>query len=76
VEMQNPLAVGRINLQAGLEMKKHYEEQQAKQGRGVTVFGKDMKLPLKSYPAGDDDCCETLHELRWERMPESELKEY
>jgi len=75
-EMQNPLAVGRINLQAGLEMKKHYEEQQAKQGRGDAVFGKDGKLPVKNFPTAEDDCNELLHDARWERMPVLELKEY
>jgi len=74
--MQNPLAVGRINLQAGLEMKKHYEEQQTKQGRGDAVFGKDVKLPTKTFPAAEDDCYDLLHEARWERMPVQELKEY
>jgi len=74
--MQDPLLVGRVSLQASLELKKHHEEQQAKQGRGDAVFGKDGKIPTKNFPAAEDDCSDILHDARWERMPIAEIKEY
>jgi hypothetical protein len=75
-EMQDPWNVGQITITAALDIKRHYEELTAKQGKGDAVFGKDNKPPVKNFESGQDDCCDILHVARWERLPISELKAY
>jgi hypothetical protein len=75
-QMQDPRMVGKLTIAEALEVKNHFEKQQAKQGRGDAVFGKDNKIPTKRFAAGEDNCCDILHEARWERLPVEELKNY
>jgi len=75
-EMKDPLIVGTMDFKTALDFKRHHEELLAKQGKGDSVFGKDNDLPAKNFAAGSDNCNNILHEVRWERMPVSELKEY
>jgi hypothetical protein len=74
--MQDPSLVGKIDIKAAIDLMVHYQNQQAKLGKGDAVFGKDSNPPVKRFEMGEDNCCDILHEARWERLPISELKTY
>lgn len=40
-----------------------------REGKGEAVFGKDSALPVKTFAAGDDNCNNVLHPVRFERAP-------
>jgi hypothetical protein len=62
--MRDPAVVNGMELEVLLTYKKNHEDQVVREGKGREEFGKDRKLPTRSFPAQDDNCMELLHDVR------------
>ena len=71
--MQHEETVNAMTLENVFAYKQHFEQQTKKEGKGDSSFGKDRKLQKKRFEAEDDNCCEALHSVRFERGPMVEL---
>ena len=67
--MQHEETVNAMTLENVFAYKQHFEQQTKKEGKGDSSFGKDRKLQKKRFEAEDDNCCEALHSVRFERGP-------
>jgi len=65
-----------MKLETAMAVMDCYERKQKKDGKVDAVFGKDNPIQLKSWPAADDNCADTLHGIRFERGPTVERKKY
>lgn len=52
-----------------MEFKKHWDQQNKRDGAGQAMFNKDAKPPAVHFSAGDDNCDDVLHPVRWCRNP-------
>ena len=74
--MQHMETVNAMSLDNVFAYKLHFELQTRKEGKGDSSFGKDKKLPDKRYEAGEDNCLDKLHPVRFERGPMAEEDTY
>jgi hypothetical protein len=63
--MKDPAVVNGMQLEVFLTYKKNFEDQVVREGKGREEFGKDRKLPTRSFGAQDDNCMELLHDVRY-----------
>lgn len=56
--------INAMGLKQAMKVWKACEIRAKKDGKGDSVFGKDAAIPKKSYPAGEDNCADVLHQLR------------
>lgn len=68
--------VNTLSLANFLAFKEHFEQKIKKEGKGDSVFGKDRKIASKCFKEEEDNCCEKLHAVRFERGPVVELEKY
>jgi len=53
-----------MTLDQFMTYKTHWDQKKEKEGKTNDAFGKDNKLPVKSFEAGNDDGLSTLHPAR------------
>jgi len=53
-----------MTLDQVLEYKSHWDKKKEKEVKGTDTFGKDSKLPTKTFDGGVDNGIDTLHAAR------------